>query len=168
MENILTFTIFVMGGFIFPFALLLLLIFHPLDKKVIAAILHHRALNYFLFIGAMVCFFHKMASLGNVDFGNHRQIILRFFYAIAIAALFFNHGLLGVRGVAILELLWANRLLRELIGCYQPPLLILKGAVYGIILLSFYMALEPYHLRVWLLGREMEMNNSVKKRRKIR
>ncbi|MDR1438044.1 MAG: hypothetical protein LBI69_03230 [Puniceicoccales bacterium] len=86
------------------------------------------------------------------DFAGHRRAIIQFFAALAVLSLFFSRGFLGVRGLAILELLWANYALREFAGHFSWPFLLIKLGIYGIVVVAMYLAIAPERLRDWLVG----------------
>jgi hypothetical protein len=140
-------------GALLQILLLALVLRNPFRRDTILKILHSQAVNRLIFFLAATAFLRKILSLGEADFGNYRIFLFFLFALLAISALFANYGFLAVRGLVILQLLWANALLRTGLGHYSLPWLLLKFATYGFILFALYLAVYPYRLRDWLCWR---------------
>jgi hypothetical protein len=109
--------------------------------------------NRSIFAVAAAAFLHKVSTLGAADFGEHRLALLLLFGVLALLALFYNPDFLAVRGLAILQLLWANALLRTGLGHFSVPWLTAKLFAYASILLAILLTVRPYCLRDWLTGK---------------
>ncbi|MDR2436280.1 MAG: hypothetical protein LBD33_03165 [Puniceicoccales bacterium] len=132
-----------------PVGVLALVVWHPFECTIVRGILFNRRVNRGIFLAALVCLLVKFSTLGDADFGGHRRIFQIFLAFLAVGALWRNYGFLAVRGIVILQLLWACAVLNALLDNYQWWALGIKIFVYGIVLESLYLAVCSYRLRDW-------------------
>jgi hypothetical protein len=132
---------------ILPAVVVLLMVWHPVRDNLICRFLFCRWINGVVFGVAALCFLRKISTLGPADFGNHRQFLQIFLIFLAVAAILGNYGFLVVRGIVILQLLWASAVLNTFIDAYTWWALAVKVLTYAIILESLYLAIFPYRLR---------------------
>jgi hypothetical protein len=132
-----------------PVGVLALVVWHPFERDFVYRILFNKWINFSIFLAAVVCLFWKFSTLSDADFGGHRRIFQAFLVLLAAGAIWRNYGFLAVRGVVILQLLWAAAVLNALLDHYQWWALGIKVFAYGIVLESLYLAVYPYRLRDW-------------------
>jgi hypothetical protein len=116
-------------------------------------VLRSPTVNRSIFAVAAVTFLHKITTLGAADFGEHRTLLLILFGTLALLVLVHNPDFLAVRGLAILQFLWANELLKTGQGHFSTPWLTAKLFAYASILLALTLTVRPYLLRDWLTGK---------------
>jgi hypothetical protein len=138
----------IFAGFL-PIGVLALATWRPLGSGFIHGFLFNRWANFGVFSAAVACVFWKFSTLGDADFGGHRRIFQVLLALLAVGAIWRNYGFLVVRGIVILQLLWASTVLNALLDDYRWWVLVIKGFVYGIVLESLYLAVCPYRLRDW-------------------
>jgi hypothetical protein len=143
--------LFLSLGFLPIAALLLLIRYQPFRRESVEWALRSRRVNGGVFAAGALCFLQKVSTLGDADFGAHRSLLVGLFGLLALASLIANYGFLGVRGLAILQLLWANAALDICRGCFSLPWLVFKFYAYACVCLAIYLTLYPYRLRDWLL-----------------
>lgn len=98
---------------------------------------------------------YHVANLGEADFGNYKEVLFVFFFAVAVLSFFFVRDLLAVRGGAILTLLTAKTLLDAAYMQEPTSRLFLVAFVYLCIFLALYLGAVPFKLRDffdWLLS----------------
>ncbi|MDR2576675.1 MAG: hypothetical protein LBC42_01340 [Puniceicoccales bacterium] len=140
-------------GFFPPLLLLLLLRWNPLPRQTILLWLRSVPVNASIFFAAIAAFLWKILHVGDADFSGPRWVLAVLFATFSLPLLRRNYGFLGVRGLAIFQLLWANRLLSAGAGNFSSPWLLAKVVAYAHIFLALYLIVRPYRLRDWLTGR---------------
>jgi hypothetical protein len=149
MKNALLF----FAGFLPTLLLFVLGFWNPFRGKTVCALLRSQIADCVLFLPAAAIFIHRAAMLSEADFGMHRSLLTTLFSVLAVFVLWKNNGFLSVRGITILQLLWANMLLGALRGNFSQIWLVAKAIAYGIVLLACWLTIQPYRLRDWLLRR---------------
>ncbi|MDA0349097.1 MAG: hypothetical protein O3C43_18840 [Verrucomicrobia bacterium] len=95
-----------------------------------------------------IWFIYKVSQLGEADFGNHRNLLMGIFGAIAVLSYFYVPDFLAVRGVCIIWLLAATEMLSSAFALYDiTSRLFLTVFAYFLIVLSIYLAVVPYRAR---------------------
>ncbi|MDR1436127.1 MAG: hypothetical protein LBI39_02910 [Puniceicoccales bacterium] len=130
-----------------------LLLRNPFSEAAVLRFLRSPIIDGAVFFAASAAFLRKVLSLGEADFGNFRPLIFCLFAFIAMAMLVRNYGFLSVRGQCVLQLLWANELLKCGLGHYSPIWILAKLFAYATIILALYLTIYPYRMRDWLLRR---------------
>jgi hypothetical protein len=146
-------TLLLVVGFFAPLLLLSLSLWSPFRRDAVVRVLRAPLLDRGLFLIAAVAFLYKIMHLGQADFGDYRLIIFCAFALLVAAAFRDSYGFLVARALAILQLLWANELLKIGLGHYAPHWLAMKIYAYCCVLWAIYLALRPYRLRDWLCRR---------------
>lgn len=96
---------------------------------------------------AAIWFLYLVSQLGEADFGNYKKLLLIAFGAVAVGSWFYLPDFLGVRGAAILVLLFSQVLLRTIFGLYAPGYLFVVSFVYVMIIAALYIGALPYRAR---------------------
>ena len=145
-------TLLIIGAFP-PLLVCLLTIWNPFRRESVLRFIRNQLLDGVLFILASCAFLGKILSLGEADFGNFRLLLFGAFALILFAMLVRNYGFLCVRGAVVLQLLWANELLKTGLGHYGFLWILAKLFAYFCIVFSIYLAACPYKLRDLLCRR---------------
>ncbi|MDR0340063.1 MAG: hypothetical protein LBH53_00680 [Puniceicoccales bacterium] len=145
-------TLLILGSLVPPL-LLVLSLRNPFRRESVVRFLRTPLVDRGLFLVAAAIFLGKICHLGQADFGDCRLLLFFAFALLAIAALRISYGFLASRALAILQLLWANELLKAGMGYYGPLWLAAKLYAYCCVLLASYLTIYPYRLRDWLCRR---------------
>lgn len=95
-----------------------------------------------------IWFLWRVIHLGEADFGNHRNLLFIIFGAVAVSSFFVVPDFLAVRGLTILALLSADKLLDSAFALYDiPSRLFLVVFAYLLIVLSIWLAVSPFRVR---------------------
>jgi len=95
-----------------------------------------------------IWFLWRVIHLGEADFGNHRNLLFILFGAVALSSFFVVPDFLGIRGLTILSLLSADKLLDSAFALYDiPSRLFLVVFAYLVIVLSIWLAVSPFRVR---------------------
>jgi hypothetical protein len=144
--------LFVLG--FFPLLLLVVLAcWKPFKRNTSIAVLHSTWGNNTVFAIALTAFLWKTFHIASADFSGPRWLLALMFACIALPLFWCNYGFLGVRGFAILQLLWANKLLAIGLGHFSWQWLSAKVYAYTNIFVALYLIVRPYRLRNWLVRR---------------
>jgi hypothetical protein len=141
--------VFLIFAGLIPVGILTLTVWHPRKDDFIHKILFNRRMDSGVFLAAIICLFWKFSMLGDADFCEHRKVCHVLLVFLAAGAIWKNYGFLAVRGIIILQLIWASAILQALLDHYQWWALMIKTFVYIVILESLYLAIYPYRLRDW-------------------
>jgi hypothetical protein len=142
MKNLL-----LIAGAIPPIILCVLAFWNPFRLESTLRFIRNPFMDGLLFVSASGTFLWKILSLGESDFGNFRPLLFCVFALISLAMLARNYGFLSVRGLAVLQLLWANELLKTGLGQYGLPWIAAKLFSYFCIIFAIYFTAFPYRLR---------------------
>ncbi|MDR2668142.1 MAG: hypothetical protein LBB38_03845 [Puniceicoccales bacterium] len=141
------------AGAIPPLVIGLLAFWNPFRLETMLRLIRNPFMDGLLFVSAAGAFLWKIVSLGEADFGNFRPMLFCVFALISLAMLARNYGFLSVRGLAVLQLLWANELLKAGLGHYSLAWIVAKLFTYICILFAIYFVARPYRMRDLLCRR---------------
>jgi hypothetical protein len=124
--------------------------------------LRSKGSSYVFFGGAVIWFLWVVLHLGEADFGQYKYLLFALFLGLGAGAFYFVPDFLGVRGFAILGLLFANLLLDA--ACMEIPVtrLFLVCFAYALIVFSLYMGAVPYRMRDfndWMHTKSMRLRS---------
>ena len=113
----------------------------------IQSLLRSNLFTWLTFGTGCVWFLYLITQLGDSDFGEYKRILFVIFTVTAIAAFFYTPDFLSVRGLAILALLIARKLLDAAYLQMPQTRLFLVSIVYFYIVCALYFGTFPFHFR---------------------